>query len=116
VPPGVSPTPPPSPSPSPSPAPQGWVKQADTANWAGKPIAGKAGKVALKKVAAADAPARCQVAAEKANAAAFSIAATAKGVPKYCFVFASRPAKQCGPSDKKLACAFKGLGAFAQEP
>jgi hypothetical protein len=126
--PGVSPVPSPRPSPSPSPtpppaspspAPPGtrWVKQASLANWAGAPIAGKAGKVALKKVAVAEAPARCQAADQKANAAAFSIGATAKGAPKFCFLFASRPARQCDPADKKrLACALDGQGAFAREP
>jgi hypothetical protein len=91
------------------------VQQPDSANWAAAPIKGKAGTVVLKNVAAADAPATCQAAAERANAAAFCIAATARdGPPKYCFVFSQRPAKQCGPSDKKLAkpCRFAGLGAF----
>jgi hypothetical protein len=117
--PSESPSPSPSAPPaSPSPEPQGtrWVKQVDLATWAGKPIPGKAGKVPLKKASVEDAPGRCQALAEKANAAAFSVAATASGVPKYCYLYASRPAKQCGPSDKKLACAFKGLGAFAREP
>jgi hypothetical protein len=112
--PAPSPSPPPS-SPSPPPQGTGWVKQTNSNNWFGTPLKGKAGKVALKKVAAADAPARCQAAAERASAAAFSIAAT-KGVPKFCFLFASTPTKQCGPGDKKFACKFMGLGAYARQP
>jgi hypothetical protein len=90
------------------------VKQLDLANWAAAPIKGKAGKVALKKVTAADAPVRCQAAAESAKAPAFSIATTPMGVPSFCFVFSSRPTKQCGlPADKKLApCKLKSLGAY----
>jgi hypothetical protein len=72
--------------------------------------------VALKKVAAADAPGRCLAAAERANGAAFSIAATAKGVPKFCYVFASKPAKLCGQGDKKQACKYKSLGSYLLEP
>jgi hypothetical protein len=96
--------------------PGSWARQPDLANWAGAPIKGKAGKVSLAKVAAADAPAFCQAAAQGAGAAAFSIAATPQGAPKLCFLFASRPAKQCGPGDRKLACKLGSLGSFVHEP
>jgi hypothetical protein len=75
--------------------------------------------VLLRKVAAAEAPARCQAAAESAmGAAAFSIAATTQGVPKYCFLFATRPANLCSPADKKrkYACKYKSLGSYTLEP
>jgi hypothetical protein len=80
------------------------------------PVKGKAGKVALKRVAAADAPGRCLAAAERVNGAAFSVAATAQGVPKYCFVYASRPAELCAPGDKKQACRYKSLGSYLLGP
>jgi hypothetical protein len=73
--------------------------------------------VALRKAAAADTPALCQAAAERANATAFSIAATATRRPKFfCFWFVGRPANLCGPTDRQAACKYTSLGSFVYEP